>query len=327
MACRFGAEKLRHPHSPSKARRLIKIVLAVLLLLLLFGGGKQLAKLKSAKTLNLADRLLGAKQGVRQIADGQPYGRGERQTLDIWAPDQAESELPIIIFLYGGGWENGARQDYGFVGRALAARGYLVVIPDYSVAPKAHFPDFIEDVAKATAWIQQYAHSYGGDPRRIVLMGHSAGAYNAAMLALDAQWLARAGADASALRGVVGLAGPYDFLPFKKGSQADRALGRYRPAERTQPIHFVRADAPPFWLASGAKDDVVAPRNSEALARALQAVGAEASYYRYPDLNHAGMIMALSHPFRGKGDVLSDIDIFLSRVTKDAAAPVPLLQE
>lgn len=300
---------------PPKDRCLIKFVFAVLILLLLFGGTKQLAKLKSAKTLNLADRVLSMGQGARQIANGQPYGRQARQTLDIWAPSDATGPLPVVIFYYGGGWENGNRADYGFVGRALAAQGFLVVIPDYSLTPKAHFPEFVEDCALAAAWMQEHAAAYGGDPARIALMGHSAGAYNAAMVALDDQWLRRAGGNAHALRGVATLAGPFDFLPMTKGGQADRAMGRYRPLTRTQPINFVRPDAPPFWMASGADDEMVAARNSKVMAAALQDVGAAATLEIYPNLNHAGILMALSQPFRSKGDILQDVTEFLKQAT------------
>jgi acetyl esterase/lipase len=307
---------------------LIKIIFAVLILLLLFGGTKHLAKLKSAKTLNLADRFLSMGQGARKIADGQPYGRQPRQMLDIWAPATVIGPLPVVIFYYGGGWENGNRADYGFVGRALAAQGFLVVIPDYSLTPKAHFPDFVEDCALAAAWMQEHAAAFGGDPARIALMGHSAGAYNAAMIALDEQWMRRAGGNAHALRGVATLAGPFDFLPMTKGGQAERAMGRYRPLTRTQPINFVRPDAPPFWLASGADDEMVAARNSKVMAAALQDVGAAATLQLYPNLNHAGILMALSQPFRGKGDILQDVTVFLTQATAphsvSAAPPINL---
>lgn len=318
LACGKAAEKLGQDLIASaKDSRLIKFILAALILLLLFGGRSRLARLKSPKTLNMADRLLGAGSDMRQLAQGQLYGRGPRQGLDIWGPSGLLQNLPVVIFFYGGGWEAGNRADYGFVGRALAARGFLVVLPDYRLAPKAHFPDFVEDCAAAAAWVQQHIGAYGGDPSRVALMGHSAGAYNAAMLALDPQWLHRAGGSASQLRGVVTLAGPFDFLPLEKGGQAERAMGRYRPLAKTQPIHFAHAAAPPFFVASGADDDVVKPRNSSALATAIQQAGGDAQLKLYPAMGHAGIVMALAQSFRGKGDVLADTADFLRRVTLD----------
>lgn len=304
---------------------MIKFLIAALILLLLFGGRSRLARLKSPKTLNMADRFLGA-GGTCQLAAGQLYGRGARQSLDIWGPSGPLQNLPVVIFFYGGGWETGDRADYGFVGRALAARGFIVIIPDYRLAPKAHFPDFVEDSAAAAAWTQQHIGAYGGDPSRIALMGHSAGAYNAAMIALDAQWLDRAGGSASQIRGVLTLAGPFDFLPLEKGGQAERAMGRYRPLAKTQPVHFAHAAAPPFLALTGADDDVVKPRNSAALVSAIQQAGGVAELKSYPAMGHAGIAMALAQSFRGKGDVLADAAAFLHRVTADPM-PMPARQQ
>lgn len=295
---------------------MLKFILAALILILLFGGRKHLTRLKSAKTLNLADQFLGHHAAARLLVRDQPYGHGPRQSLDIWGPEGDQRDLPIVIFFYGGGWENGDRGDYAFVARALASAGFITVIPDYRLAPKAHFPDFVEDAALAVAWIQQHAAAYGGHPRRIALMGHSAGAHIAAMLALDPQWLNRAGGDVAHICGVAGLAGPYDFLPLERGGQADRAMGRFRPLEKTQPINFARHDAPPFWLGTGSHDDVVNPRNSAALAAALQDRGAAAELRVYDGLNHADVVMALSQPFRGKADILRHVSEFFHRTTQ-----------
>ena len=228
-----------------KGRRLIKFLFLVLLLVLLFGGGAKMIVAGGAKSLNMADRLLGQGEGARLLLADQPYGRGPRQLLDIWVPDgiREGDRLPVIVFFYGGGWDSGERANYGFVGRALAQRGFVVVIPDYRLVPKAHWPGFIEDSAAAVAWTHTHIGSLAGDPDRIALMGHSAGAYNAAMLALDPQWMRGAKSDPSVIRGVAGLAGPYDFLPMEKGGRADKAMGKVKPAERTQPIAFARAGA------------------------------------------------------------------------------------
>lgn len=293
----------------------IKLLILSVILVLVFGGGAKIAKLKGPKSLNLADRLMGGSDDVQQLAVGQPYGRGPRQQLDIWAPLGSDGPLPVVVFFYGGGWNSGERADYGFVGRALARQGFIAVIPDVRHVPKAHWPDFIEDGAEAVAWVRRHIATYGGDADRMALMGHSAGAYNAAMLALDEKWLRRAGSDAAHIRGVAGLAGPYDFLPMAKGSTADIAMGRVRPASNTQPTSFVRADAPPFFLASGAQDDVVRPRNSQVLARALDDIGGKAGYKSYENMGHRAIVMALAEPFRGQGEVLRDVADFLHLVT------------
>ena len=302
---------------------MIKFIILALLLVLLFGGGAKLVRAGGARSLNFADRLLGAGDGARLLLSGQLYGRGPRQALDIWVPGHAGQgdRHPVVVFFYGGGWNSGARGDYGFVGRALAREGFVVVIPDYRLTPRAHWPDFLKDSAAAIAWTREHVAGLGGDPDRIALMGHSAGAYNAMMLALDPQWLRGAGSDPSVLRGVAGLAGPYDFLPLEKGGSADKAMGKARPLECTQPIAFARGDAPPLWLATGDADIAVRPRNSQNLAAAIERAGGSATLRIYPGVGHSGIVMALSTPFRGKAPVLGEASDFLRGVTGRRIAP------
>jgi acetyl esterase/lipase len=296
---------------------LIKFLIVAVLLLLFFGGGAKAVVAGGAKSLDMADKLLGSGDGARLLLAGQPYGNGPRQTLDIWAPDHAQQgdRLPVIVFFYGGGWNSGERASYGFVGRALAQKGFVVVIPDYRLTPKAHWPDFLEDSAAAVAWTHRYIDGLAGDPDRIALMGHSAGAYNAVMLALDPTWLRAAKSDPAILRGVAGLAGPYDFLPMEKGGLAEKAMGKVKPAEKTQPIAYARGDAPPLWLASGDEDATVRPRNSQNLAAAIEKAGGSATLRLYPGIGHTGIVMALSAPFRSRGPVLDEASDFLRGVT------------
>lgn len=304
-------------------RRLLKFLLLGGLLLLFFGGAARLLIAGGAASLNRGDQLLGRSDAI-QTAAGIAYGSGPRQTLDIWAPAAAgpASRLPVVVFFYGGGWHSGSRHDYGFAGRAFAGEGFLTVIPDYRLTPKSRWPDFLQDSAAAVAWVRANIAAHGGDPDRIALAGHSAGGYNAAMLALDPQWLRGAGSDASVIRGVATLAAPLDFLPLEKGGSADKAMGFVRPIEQTQPISFARSDAPPLWLATGDEDSRVRPRNSQNLAAAVKAAGGQADIHIYPGMGHQGIVMALAHPFRGQGAVLSDAADFLRGVTgRRLAAP------
>lgn len=307
----------------AKGRRLIKILIVVGLLILLFGGGGRMILAGGAKSLNLGDRLLGDGDGATLQVAGQPYGPGPRNMLNIWVPTgtQKTDRLPVIIWLYGGGWYSGARDDYGFAGRAFARQGFIVVIPDYRIVPEGHWPDFLQDSAAAVAWTEKHIAEHGGDPGRIALAGHSAGAYNAVMLALDPQWMREAGSDASAIRGVAALAGPYDFLPFEKGGRADVAMGDIRPAERTQPIQFVRGDAPPLWLGHGTADTVVRVRNSQNLAAAMQRAGGTATLRTYEGLSHNDLVMALTGPLAYKGPILSEATDFLRGATARRLPP------
>lgn len=244
-------------------------------------------------------------------AHDQAYGPSPRQTLDVYTPRRMDASAPVAVFLYGGGWERGRKWDYGWVAQALADRGYVVVLPDYRLYPQVRFPAFLEDAAQSVRWAVDHAPAYGGDPSRVVLLGHSAGAYNAVMLALDDHYLTTAGVDPAAVRAVVGLAGPYDFLPLE-GHAAEVFGGAADPAQ-TQPIKLVRPDAPPMLLLTGSADRIVDPRNTEALARALEQIGGEVEVRTYPGIGHNEIMAAISVPFRDRASVLDDIARFLSR--------------
>jgi acetyl esterase/lipase len=192
----------------------------------------------------------------------------------------------------------------------LAKAGFVVVIPDYRKVPQVHFPAFLDDGAEAVAWVQANIAQYRGDPARVAVMGHSAGAYQAVMLALDAKRLAAVGVAPDFIKAGVGLSGPYDFHPFT----SDRAIAAFsewpRP-EETQPITYARADAPPLLLVTSDADETVRPKNANNLGARLTAVGATAQVKNYGPLDHEEIVMALSVPFRGKGPVLADSVAFL----------------
>ena len=245
-------------------------------------------------------------------AHDQPYGPGGRQSLDVYAPRRMDTARPVAVFLYGGGWERGRKWDYGWVAQALAARGYVVVLPDYRLYPQVRFPEFLNDSAQAVRWAVDHAAAYGGDPSRVVLLGHSAGAYNAVMLGLAPSYLQHAGVDPARIVGVVGIAGPYDFLPLK-GHMAD-VFGVGDPAA-TQPVKLVRADAPPMLLVTGSADTIVDPRETASLGAALRAAGAQVEARNYPGVGHNEIMAAMSRPFRDRASVLSDITGFMERVT------------
>jgi acetyl esterase/lipase len=253
---------------------------------------------------------------------GAAYGTHPRQRLDIYRPRQrgrdaraVQRPLPIILFIYGGSWQSGTREGYGFAGRALASKGFLVVIPDYRLVPEVRFPAFVKDGAAAFRWARANAAALGGDPSRIVLVGHSAGAYNAAMLALDPRWL---GEERRALRGFVGLAGPYDFLPLT-GPVTRAAFAGASNLRETQPISFASAGDPPSLLLHGSRDTTVYPRNSLALAERLRIAGVGAHAKLYPQLGHVGIVTALARPFRGRAPVLDDVAAFAHGVSGGVA--------
>ncbi len=264
------------------------------------------------------DRVTPGASGQR-VASAIAFG-AHGQRLDVWAPaSDAGARHPVIVFFYGGGWNKGARGEYGFAARAFAARGFVVVVPDYRKVPGVRFPAFVEDAADAVRWTHDHVAEYGGDRDRIALAGHSAGAHAVAMLALDRQWLTRAGVDPGIVRAAVGLSGPYDFLPFT-GRAIDAMSAWPRPQE-TQPIAYARRDAPPMLLVTGSDDDLVRPKNARNLAARLKQLGAPVVLKEYAGQGHEDIVMALSRPFRGKAPVLDDSVAFLeARLAKPSAA-------
>ena len=249
--------------------------------------------------------------GTRLVAQDIAYGGDPRQQLDLYAPSKPAGTLPVIVFFYGGSWNSGTRRGYAFVGRALAAQGFLVAVPDYRLLPAVRYPAFLEDCAAATRWVRANAGRYGGDGGRLVLAGHSAGAYNAAMLALDPRWL---GDDRKAVRGLIGLAGPYDFLPLDPGVARD-TFGSVKDPASTQPIGYASRDDPPAFLAWGTSDVTVRPSNSEHLAARLAGAGVRVEAHPYPGATHISIVTALARPFRGKAPVLADLAAFARSVT------------
>jgi len=242
----------------------------------------------------------------RRIEQAMAYGPDPRQRLSLFAPRRRHDEpLPVILFFYGGSWRSGFREGYDFVGRALAAQGFLAAIVDYRLVPEGRFPVFMEDCAAATGWLLDNAGNHGGRTGSILLVGHSAGAYNAAMLALDARWL---GADRARISGWVGISGPYAFGAANAVTKA--AFGTRGPAPNAQPVNLASADSPPALLLHGGRDTVVLPASSEELARRLRRAGASASVKVYPQLDHIATIGVFALPFRGRSSLFSDLIAF-----------------
>ncbi|WP_419321003.1 alpha/beta hydrolase [Caulobacter sp. ErkDOM-E] len=250
------------------------------------------------------------KDAARTPLRGAAYGKGARQTLDVYAPPTATGAEPVAVFFYGGSWDSGRRADYAWAGRAVAARGFLTLVPDYRLYPEVVFPDFLDDCAAAVRWAVDNARALGGDPDRVVLIGHSAGAYNAAMLALDPRYLKAAGVEPGAVRAFAGLSGPYDFLPLD-GPITRRTFGQAPDLPATQPGQFASARSPAAFLASGDADTTVYPRNTRKLAAALRQVGGKVEERHYPGLDHADTVLALSRPFRAKTNLLGEMTAFL----------------
>jgi acetyl esterase/lipase len=240
------------------------------------------------------------------------YGDDPRQKLDIYRPVTALPNAPVVVFFYGGSWNSGSKDDYGFVGEALASRGIMVVIADYRLYPQVRYPAFLQDGAQAVAWAHQHSAEYGGDPSKLYVMGHSSGGYNAAMLALDPQWLAGVGLSPSIFKGWIGLAGPYDFLPIENRDVRPVFFYPDSPPD-SQPINHVSHDAPPSLLIASVDDNLVNPkRNTGGLANKLRAAGVPVEAFYFAKTSHATLVASMSRPLRWLAPVLDRVTAFIT---------------
>ena len=265
--------------------------------------------LESYHPLAAINRLV-PRDGYREHL-GISYGPLERQKLDVYVPKAAGRDLPVVVFFYGGSWKSGRRQDYLFVAEALTARGIIAVVPDYRVYPEVKFPTFVEDGTSAVLWVRNNISEFGGDPAQLFLMGHSAGAYIAAMLALDAHYLEQTGMSVRDLRGFIGIAGPYDFLPIKSSKLID-IFGGADGIPETQPVNFVSANAPPALLLHGAKDKTVRPHNTERLDERFREVQRPVEQKIYPGYRHIMILFVLATLFQDGEKVMDDIVQFIT---------------
>lgn len=243
------------------------------------------------------------------------YGPDARHTLDLYVPDGA-THAPVIVFFYGGSWQMGSKDDYRFLGQAFASKGFITAVVDYRLYPAVRFPAFIDDAARATTYLHQHAASFGGDPDALYVAGHSAGAYLAMMVGGDPAYMAKAGGKRQWIRGVIGIAGPYDFLPLTDDTL--KIIFATAPDAQTQPINHLRGRLPPAFLVTGDADDIVDPRNSEHVAAKLTRLKSRVVLRRYQDVGHIGIILSLADGFRHRSPLLEDIAHFVCDTTPRA---------
>jgi len=272
----------------------------------LIGLGGAAAALAACNTLSLFNTFTPKERGIRRVARDVAFGDDPRQCYDVYAPKGAAGPLPMLVFFYGGNWASGSKDDYVWMGHALASMGYVVIVPDYRLVPDHPYPDFVFDGAAAVKHAVARAKDYGGDGSRLALMGHSAGGYIAAMLPLDPQYLG-----GLPVKAVVGLAGPYDFYPFDVDASRN-AFGNWPKPEETQPVNHARKVDTRFLLMHSRTDKVVMTKNAINLDKALRAKGTSSTLKLYDGLSHQDMAAAFSIPFRGKGTVFADAGAFLA---------------
>ncbi len=279
-----------------------------LILVLVIATGAGLFFYSPALLVDTVDRIA-SRADVVKVADGVQFDKHNK--LDIWSTAaKSKTPKPVLVFFYGGGWANGDRREYSYAARPFVEAGYIVVLPDYRKVPQVRFPGFVEDSANAVKWVQANIGKYGGDPDRVSVAGHSAGAYNALMLALDPQWLGDRPVTAA-----ISLAGAADFYPFTS-KRAINAMSEWPDPLATQPVSYVRKDAPPILLIHGSDDTVVRIRNSTSLYAKQKAAGGDITLRAQSGGSHNDLVLALGTLFRDRYPVVAESVKFLDKANK-----------
>nr|WP_298931898.1 alpha/beta hydrolase [uncultured Erythrobacter sp.] len=276
--------------------------------------------------LSAVDRITGGSGDAVQL-ELVSTGDHPQQKLTVWGPEtQSDAPRPVLVFFHGGSWRSGDPEDYGFVARAFVERGFVVVLGGYRLDEAGKYPAMLEDTASVVGWTHREIAEHGGDPQRIVIAGHSAGAYNVVTAALDDKWLAAEGLAPSDIAGVIGMSGPYDFYPFDSDSTI-AAFGDAPDPKATQPIAHLRGDAPPMLFLHGEKDTTVFPRNSRLLTKELTERGGEAQAVFYPEMDHSDPLISLAAPWRSRRDLTDIMAEFAMALPASDTVSVPVQEE
>ena len=242
------------------------------------------------------------------------YGDKPAHRLDVYVPEAAE-HAPVVIFWHGGMWKQGSKDDVQFVGAALARLGYVTVIPNYRLYPRVRFPAFVDDGARAVAWVRKEIASLDGDPDAVFLMGHSAGAYIATMLAFDGRYLHEHGESSNCIRGVIGMAGPYTLE--RPAVFLESIFAKFGSGWR--PIDAASTAAPPTLLLHGEADNIVWVDEAKTMAGQLGRHGIPVDLRIYPNRSHYDVLLAWWWPLQFRTPVRHDVQRFIDRESADSA--------
>ena len=249
--------------------------------------------------------------GVRIVEDVAyvPEPADGKHRLDLYLPTTGAGSWPVVVFVHGGFWRPFDRRMFqaftglhGCVGVALANHGVATAVVSYRQRPEAvSLHDALDDVSRAVRFVSDNIGRDGGDPKRLYVVGHSAGALFTALLAGDPAHLAKVGVPSGSVRGFAMLSGPYDLARLISRSAADladkvRASANDHDVERYSPGRHVRAGHPPTLLLVGGDEEAFMLSEQRSMAAALRAVGGDVTAVELPGASHMGVVMDLSRP-------------------------------
>lgn len=256
------------------------------------------------------------------IVEDIEFSAQKKLLLDVYIPAENtnaehkdfenKEKAPVLVFFYGGRWTSGDKADYRFVADRFVKKGYVVVVPNYRKYPSVKFPAFVEDGAEALAWVYKNIGSYEGDPKRIFVSGHSAGAHIGALLTVDERYLEQHNIPSSVIRGFAGLAGPYSFVPDEEDT-----MDMFGPEEKysqMQATSFIGGREPPMLLLHGEEDTVVKMYNLQRLKKEIVRKNGRVATHVYPDMDHVDIVSSLSWVYAETVTVASDIDAFFKDI-------------
>jgi len=234
-----------------------------------------------------------------------------KQRLDLYVPER--QNWPVLVFIHGGGWNTGdkaydvAGSDlYANIGRYFASRGIGTAVINYRLLPHVNWREQIRDAAAATAWVYRNAARYGGNPKRLFLSGHSAGAQLAARIALDPEPLKKEGFSKGIVAGVIGVSGAGYEIASKRSISSTGGLKTYYAkrfadgdetdawAKEASILRFIDKTAPPFLILYGSAETNDLKQQSELLAKRLKSSGVPMEWIVIPHRDHIQTVMTMS---------------------------------
>ncbi|MCA4778986.1 alpha/beta hydrolase [Acinetobacter towneri] len=243
------------------------------------------------------------------------YGLRARHRLDLYRTTTPRPQRPLMVFVHGGAWSRGDKQDYRFVGEAFAKEGFDVAVMNYQLAPQHIFPTYIDDLTLALNYLTQQQHKLGISTAQVVLMGHSAGAFNVMSLLYHPQPYALSCKDH--IRAIIGLAGPYHF-DYKDDPLCADAFDQEVPYQDVMPYYFVEPNSVKHYLLVAEKDQIVGASNATDFDHVLKKYGNHSEIIVIPKTGHVSVMASVSSLFSRFFATKRQIMRALDQALKDA---------